>query len=100
MQGSDGALYGTTSRGGTFDEGTVFRLLMPPFKLQIARLPDRNVGLATLTLSNATLEIDSSTNLLDWTALTNITGLSGTVQFSDLKATNYARRFYRALWIP
>jgi hypothetical protein len=44
--------------------------------------------------------LDASTNLVDWLALTNIANPSGTIQFSDLQATNFSRRFYRAVWVP
>jgi uncharacterized repeat protein (TIGR03803 family) len=98
VQGTDGALYGTTYGGGTNGNGTVYRLLVPPFKLQIGRLPDRNVWLSTLAVPNVTLQFSASTNHADWATLTNITGNAGTVQFKDLAATNYPSRFYRAVW--
>ncbi len=98
VQGSDRAFYGTTYAGGTYDNGTVYRLLVPPFKLQVGRLPDRNVWLSTLAVPNVTLQFTASTNHADWATLTNITGNAGTVQFKDLAATNYPGRFYRAVW--
>ncbi len=50
------------------------------------------------TFSNVTWQIDASTNLLDWLPLlTNTAGPSGTIQFTDLLATNYPWRFYRAV---
>jgi hypothetical protein len=52
-----------------------------------------------LTLSNTTWRIDASTNLLNWLPLlTNTAGTSGTIQFTDLLATNYPWRFYRAVF--
>lgn len=51
-----------------------------------------------LTLSNTAWRIDASTNLLNWLPLlTNTAGTSGTIQFTDLLATNYPWRFYRAV---
>jgi hypothetical protein len=47
---------------------------------------------------NLTLQFIASTNLTNWAVLTNITGNVGTVQFNDLAATNYAARFYGAVW--
>jgi len=50
------------------------------------------------TLSNTTWRIDASTNLSSWLPLlTNTAGPSGTIQFTDLLATNYPWRFYRAV---
>jgi len=100
VQGSDRILYGTTYGGGTNGNGTLYRLLVPPFQLQVGRLPDRSVWLSTLTVPNVTLQFSASTNYADWDTLTNITGNAGMVQFKDLAATNYARRFYRAVWTP
>jgi hypothetical protein len=44
--------------------------------------------------------IDTSTNLVVWTALVTLTNASGTVQFTDISATNSPLRFYRAVGIP
>jgi len=53
------------------------------------------------TLSNTTWRIDASTNLnaaTNWLPIfTNTAGTNGTLQFTDLLATNYPRRFYRAV---
>ena len=54
------------------------------------------------TLSNTTWRIDASTNLnaaTNWLPIfTNTAGTSGTLQFTDLLATNYPWRFYRAVF--
>ena len=54
------------------------------------------------TLSNTTWRIDASTNLnaaTNWLPIfTNTAGPSGTLQFTDLLATNYPWRFYRAVF--
>ena len=52
------------------------------------------------TISNTTWRIEASTNLTtaNWLPIfTNLAGPSGTLQFTDLLATNFARRFYRAV---
>ena len=54
------------------------------------------------TAPNITWRIDASTNILanttNWLRLlTNTAGPGGTIQFTDLLATNYLRRFYRAV---
>jgi hypothetical protein len=51
------------------------------------------------TLSNTTWRIMASTNLLDWQPVfTNMAGTDGTLQFTDLLATNFPQRFYRAVY--
>jgi hypothetical protein len=54
------------------------------------------------TLSNTTWRIDATTNLnaaTTWLPLfTNTAGASGTLQFTDLLATNFPLRFYRAVF--
>jgi len=42
-----------------------------------------------------TYVIDTSTNLSDWHALTNLVGSSNPIQFRDTSATNFPSRFYR-----
>jgi hypothetical protein len=44
---------------------------------------------------SAALEI--STNLMSWQILTNLTGTNATIYFEDRAATNFDRRFYRAV---
>ena len=39
--------------------------------------------------------IDGSSDLKNWTRLTTLTNLAGTLSFADPAATNVARRFYR-----
>jgi hypothetical protein len=42
------------------------------------------------------LTLQSSTNLLNWSVLTTLTGFTGTGQYSDTNAGAFPRRFYRA----
>ena len=50
------------------------------------------------TVPETTWQIDASTNLLNWQSVGNYTAnSSGNLQFTDLLATNYLRRFYRAV---
>jgi hypothetical protein len=53
--------------------------------------------LGTITgVTGQSYAIQTSTNLGDWSTLRNVTISNGTAQFSDLSATNFSRRFYRA----
>ena len=42
-------------------------------------------------------EVQASTNLSQWSPLTTVTNLTGTLEFTDPDAANYVRRFYRAV---
>jgi uncharacterized repeat protein (TIGR03803 family) len=97
-QGLDGAFYGTTSAGGILNAGTVFRLGSAPFGFTAFKpLPDKTFALSLSGSSNTTCRIDASTNLVNWVTLTNLPNTTGGVQFIDLSATHFPRRFYRAV---
>ncbi|MHB8519724.1 MAG: hypothetical protein ACYDH9_03095 [Limisphaerales bacterium] len=53
---------------------------------------------ATVTgLPGTNCVVEVSTNLTAWAPLTNVTATNGTAQFNDPSATNFTRRFYRAV---
>jgi hypothetical protein len=55
-------------------------------------------GVVNLSVSGETdllYVFEASTNLVNWTRLGVRTNLTGSIQFADSKATNYAKRFYR-----
>jgi hypothetical protein len=53
--------------------------------------------LGTVTgVTGQSYAIQTSTNLWDWSTLRNVTISNWTAQFSDLSATNFSRRFYKA----
>ena len=39
--------------------------------------------------------LEGSTNLVNWTKLMARTSAGGTAQYTDTRATNYTKRFYR-----
>ena len=51
-------------------------------------------------VSNFIYEIDASADLVKWTALTSLSNLNGTAQFTDTDATNFTQRYYRARVLP
>ena len=55
------------------------------------------INLAVAGPVGFTYQIQVSSDLMNWTPLTNIVNTSGTVQFSDANITSSARRFYRAV---
>jgi len=44
--------------------------------------------------------IETSTDLVHWSAWTNQTNSTGTISITDTDATNYPMRFYRARPVP
>ncbi|SPE60953.1 hypothetical protein SBV1_570012 [Verrucomicrobia bacterium] len=101
VQGADGAFYGTAYYGGNLNEGTVFRLIPWPVGagfLQISRAGDQGAQLSFVPPVDAASAISVSSDLIDWTLLTNLPASLGPVYFIDASATNFAHRFYRASW--
>jgi hypothetical protein len=79
-----------------------FKVIVTPFPPVLTNLlaGSHSFQFSFHTLSNTTWRIDAATNLdaaTNWLPIfTNTAGTSGTLQFTDLLATNYLRRFYRA----
>jgi hypothetical protein len=89
-----GGNYSTTSSVSVLSSNT--------FKLQLnfaMNQPLTSTGLNfTLQISsNLNGHIQVSTNLLNWTTLTNFVGTNTTLNFRDPAATNSKSRFYRAV---
>ncbi len=86
--------------GGTTSAVATLTVVLPPQFVGATLLPNRTPLLSLRAVSNATYRLDASTNLVNWTTLTNVANPTGTFQFTDPNATNFALRFYRAVWIP
>jgi lysophospholipase L1-like esterase len=71
-----------------------------PVWVDAVALPDGSVRFSLSATPDLTYRLDASTNLVDWTALTNLASPSGAIQFIDLNATNFSQRFYRAVLTP
>ena len=89
-----GGNYSTTSSVSVLSSNT--------FKLQLnftMNQPLTSTGLNfTLQISsNLNGHIQISTNLTSWATLTNFVGTNTTLNFRDSAATNFNRRFYRAV---
>jgi uncharacterized repeat protein (TIGR03803 family) len=101
IQAAGGLFYGTTAAGGAQGLGTVFRYGPTPLQFtSAARLPDGTVQLALTGATNTTCRLDASTDLIGWVTLTNIPNVTGTIQFLDLDAPSFPKRFYRGLQTP
>jgi hypothetical protein len=48
-------------------------------------------------VSGQNYEIETSTNLVNWTVLTNFTGTNTPFYFDDAQTTNFKERFYRTV---
>ena len=75
-------------------------VVWPPHFTSATLLPNGVPLVSADATSNLTYRIDASSNLLNWALLTNVPNPSGVLQFVDPAATNFPRRFYRAVWAP
>jgi hypothetical protein len=60
-------------------------------------LSSSGLDLMLFSLPGLDYRIDASSDLLKWTAVTNFVSTDATMHFMDSSATNYSRRFYRAV---
>jgi hypothetical protein len=92
-----------TDLGGNYSATNSLKIVSSnTFKLQLAftnSLPLKTNGLVfSLQLSTGLNgHIQVSTNLTSWTTLTNFVGTNSSLTFRDPAATNFNRRFYRAI---
>ncbi|MBA4149910.1 MAG: immunoglobulin domain-containing protein [Verrucomicrobia bacterium] len=80
-----------------FSDEAVLTVNMPDFIIfdGISLLSDGSIQLL-LSGEPATYAIETSSNLVDWLEITNVVSTNGTLEFTDLNATNVIRNFYRA----
>jgi hypothetical protein len=72
---------------------------VPP-AIHLAQETNGALRITVLGESGSDYGIETSTNLVNWTAWTNRAAVSGTVSVIDGEATNSIRRFYRAVLLP
>jgi enediyne biosynthesis protein E4 len=70
-----------------------FLTLTEPARLQSLRAG----GLRIQSWKGMAFEVQASTNLDQWSPLTTVTNLTGTLEFTDPNAANDSRRFYRTV---
>ncbi|HUD47524.1 MAG TPA: choice-of-anchor tandem repeat GloVer-containing protein [Candidatus Baltobacteraceae bacterium] len=101
VQGSDGNFYGTTSEGGTYGNGTVFRLtLVPEFQAVTLTKTTLNLTWSTEAGSRYQLQYTSDLSSSNWTNLNGpITATVATLNTTD-SVTNAPQRFYRLVLVP
>jgi hypothetical protein len=61
------------------------------------RLPNGQFAFTINSPAGQIIQIAAGTNLVSWSPLATFTNTTGTNQFIDANATNFARQFYRAL---
>jgi uncharacterized repeat protein (TIGR03803 family) len=106
LQGTDGKLYGTTTVGGPFGDGTVFQLDLglPPFPpvLRTVSAAGTTLILTWSAIPGKTYQLQYSTNLptRGWSNLNStITATNALVTTSDSIGPS-PRRFYRVQMLP
>ena len=72
----------------------------PPHLGLLSLAPGLGVHLSLAGASGRTYWIDVSSNLVDWTPLTNLANQTGTVEFMDSDVASATQHFYRARWSP
>lgn len=60
-------------------------------------MPDGSFEFTVTGIPGRTYAVECSSNLVDWTAFTTFVGTNAVMYLRDPGATNYTRRFYRAL---
>jgi hypothetical protein len=60
-------------------------------------LSSNGLDLVLYSLPGLQYRVDASGDLLNWTTVTNFISTNGFMYFRDTSATNYSRRFYRAV---
>jgi hypothetical protein len=60
-------------------------------------LSSNGLDLVLFNLPGLEYRLESSSNLVDWTTVTNVLSTNATMHLLDASATNFSRRFYRAV---
>jgi uncharacterized repeat protein (TIGR03803 family) len=101
LRGKDEVFYGTTSRGGEFDSGTVFRFLPPESPRLLGVAIANNAAQVRFTgTSGSRYQVLRSNNLSDWSMLATISMPASGVYTNLDTNPPFAFAFYRAVWIP
>jgi hypothetical protein len=90
-----------TNNSGSVTSAVATLTLTPSFPLQftsIAALPDGKVSLGVTGDPGFNVLLQASTNLLDWSALTNLLNPTGTLSFTNEPAAEVPYQFFRALY--
>ena len=100
-QGTDGHFYGTTSEGGTYGNGTVFRLTIVP-ELQAVTLTEGTLNLTWSTEAGGTYQLQYNSDLSssNWRNLSSPVTANGAMLNTSDSISNAPQRFYRLVRSP
>jgi hypothetical protein len=92
-----GVAYGEGRFVAVGDGGVILQSAPLALKLEpLTLLPGGSVQGRVSNLMATHCTVEASTNLTDWTLLTNVTTTNASVPFIDASITNQGQRFYRA----
>jgi hypothetical protein len=100
FQGESGTVYyyaGTTGWGSTYGGWPTVELFAPQIGGGGIGIQSGNFGFTITGVSNQTVVVEASTNLLNWQVIQTITLSGASTNFFDSQWTNYPERFYRAV---
>jgi len=104
VQGNDGNFYGTTSKGGEYGYGTIFRLSVP--LSPVIQTPSHTGSTFTIAWTAVAgqryqVQYKTSVNQTNWNDLGNaITATNGMPNISDSITSRPSQRFYRVGLLP
>lgn len=90
-----------TNSSGSVTSAVATLTLTPSVPLQftsIAALPDGKVNLSLVGDPGFSVQLQASTNLTDWSVLTNLANPTGTIGFTNDPHANAPYQFFRALY--
>jgi hypothetical protein len=92
------SVFVTNIAGSLVSSNALLSLLPPqPSQFQLLTLlPDGTLKLVFTGEPGAAYTIEVSTNLTDWSVLTNLVNTNGTVEFNAGQTSDYPQRFFRA----
>lgn len=90
-----------TNYGGAVTSSIVSLAVMLPLEIRsIEKTTNGQIQLNFTSNPGDVIQIESSTNLLEWLPLTTLTNVSGSVDFLDLLSTDVPLRLYRGRIVP
>jgi uncharacterized repeat protein (TIGR03803 family) len=101
VQGSDGSFYGTTSGGGPYGNGTIFRLTIVP-EFQAVTLTNSTLNLTWSTEAGGTYQLQYNSDLSssNWINLGSPFAAIGATLSTTDSVTKAPQRFYRLVLSP
>jgi len=104
VQGNDGNFYGTTSKGGEYGYGTIFRLSVPlPPVIQAVSHTGSAFRFAWSAVAGQTYQVQYRASLTqtNWSDLgSGTTATNGTLNISDSITSSPSQRFYQVSLLP